>query len=143
MGRRPLPLAERNETIAPPAAIPTPPPIIAADATAADEWNRVTNLLLNEGAIAELDRAVLTLYCSAYSRFTHATEQLAETGGPIVANERGEPQQNPWLAIQNGAARALNQAAEPLGLSPAARSKVKRPGATSPTVAALDEFLNE
>lgn len=143
MGRRPLPAANRTENIAPPAAVPVPPPIVADDEVAADEWHRVTSLLFDEGAIAELDRAVLALYCSAYARWTHATAKLAETGGPLVANERGEPQQNPWLAIARAAARELHQAAEPLGLSPAARNKVKRPGASSPAVAALDAFINE
>ena len=140
MGRRPTPLAARSEAIAPPAAIPAPPPFVAADAFAAEEWQRVAALLLNEGAITELDRAALSLYCIAYSRWSHATLKLAETGGPLLANERGEPMQNPWLAIVNSAARSLTQAAAPLGLSPAARAKVTRPGAASPVAADLDDF---
>jgi P27 family predicted phage terminase small subunit len=142
MGRRPQNLASRNEPIAPPVAVPDPPAIITADAAAAAEWHRVTALLLAEGSITKIDLAVIARYCIAYSRWQHATAQLAETGGEIVANARQEPIQNPWLAVARAAARELGQAAEPIGLSPAARTKVKRSGAASPTVAALDDFLN-
>lgn len=117
-------MAKRNEL--------TPPPIVAADTAAAEEWQRVTALLLTEGTIAEPDRAALALYCSAYSRWTYATEQLAATGGPLLLNDRDETIQNPWLAIVNQAARALTTAAESLGLTPASRNKLKRP--TGPTV---------
>ncbi|HEX5442658.1 MAG TPA: phage terminase small subunit P27 family [Pirellulales bacterium] len=142
MGRRPTPAADRSEPIAPPPAIPEPPPIVAADEDAAAEWSRVTELLLREGAVAELDRAALSLYCTAYARWLLASTELHKSGGPLVLNDRGEPAQNPWLSIVNQAARALAQAAAPLGLSPAARGKITRPGAASPTVAALDTFLD-
>lgn len=129
--------------MSPPAAIPPPPTIVTNDAAASAEWERITRLLLAEGCVAELDQAALALYCCAYSRYQRAIEKVAETGGELVQNERGEPQQNPWLDIANQAARYLSHAALPLGLSPVARSKVKLPGANNPASTALDDFLNE
>lgn len=143
MGRRQIPLFDRSETMSPPAAIPSPPKSVTSDPAAAAEWDRITNLLLREGVVAELDQAALSLYCCSYSRWQRAMEQLSETGGEVILNERGEPQQNPWLDVVNQAARYLSHAALPLGLSPAARSKVKLPGSNAPASTALDEFLNE
>lgn len=97
------------------------------DPAAVEEWERVTALLASEGMTSELDRAAISLYATAYSRWQHATQQLAAAGGPLLLNERDETIQNPWLAIVNQAARALTTAAESLGLTPASRSKLKRP----------------
>lgn len=143
MGRRQVPLFDRHECMSPPPAVPPAPPIIAADTVAREEWDRVTALLLCEGVVAELDRATLALYCTAYARWIFASERLTETGGPVIQNAQGDPQQNPWLDVLNQAARAVQQAGAPLGLSPAARSKVKVAGERLPAATALDDFLNE
>lgn len=129
--------------MSPPAAVPAPPPAVTTDESAAAEWRRITELLLREGVVAELDQATLSLYCCAYSRWQHAIQQLRETGGEVVLNDRGEPMQNPWLDVVNQAARYLQHASLPLGLSPAARSKVKLPGKHLSASTALEQFASE
>ena len=75
-------------------------------------------ILLTEG-----DRAVLSLYCSVWSKWLRADRMVARSGEVLKAADGGL-YQNPYLAVANRALEQLSRLAAQLGLDPTARTRV-------------------
>ena len=116
-GHRPLNHAEPK----PPERSPDCPPHLKGEAR--KEWKRIVADLSAAGMITTLDRAGLTLYCTAWARVVQATNEIAKTR-PVVPSPKGYLMTNPYLSIYNAAAKQLQSAMEVFGLSPSARTRI-------------------
>lgn len=91
---------------------------------AKEEWERVTQLLRSMGVIAEIDRAVLAAYCSAYKDYVNAEKALEEEGD-IIFYESGNAAQNPRVGIKNKAIEKMVKIAAEFGMTPSSRSRLE------------------
>ena len=133
-GHRPLNLREPK----PKRAVPPCPKEL--DTEARREWRRITRELKAVGLISRLDRAALASYCAAWSRFLSAQTELAKSG-PVVKSPSGFPILNPYLSVLNAAVKQLNALLAELGLSPAARTRIRAEPPESPSE--LDQFTRD
>ena len=123
--------ADRHNADAPKPKEGIPPAPKHLDKVARAEYHRVARLLKKCRTITEADLAVLTCYASAWARLIEAEMQL-KTTGLIVKSPAGFPCISPYLSIVRAASEELRKLAGELGLSPAARTKLKAsPAATS------------
>ena len=122
--------ADDQATAAPPPNCPR-----HLDAEARKEWRRVTKQMRDAGTLDGRDRALLAVYCQAWSRLVHAETEMAKTG-PLVTVRRAQPVadqqaapsmpvQSPWLPVINRAVEQLQRIAGELGLSPISRTRIK------------------
>lgn len=107
-------------------------PPASLDATGKAEWRRVSKLLTATGVLTQADRGVLTMYCSAWSRWLKALVKVEETGEVLVGV--GGSYQSPWVAIANRAGDTAAKLGGLLGLDPTSRSRVS---GVKPTKAAV------
>lgn len=98
-------------------------PPASLDRAGKAEWRRVSRLMTAAGVLTQADRAVLTMYCSAWSRWLSALEKVEETGGGVLDGEHGS-YQNPWLAIANRASDTVARLGATMGLDPSSRARV-------------------
>ena len=100
------------------------------------EWERVSRLMTASGVLTQADRAVLTLYCSAWSRWAKANSFVLKTG-EVLKTADGNLYQNPYLSVANKALEQVAKLAAALGLDPTSRTRVHAvtPGASRPNVA--------
>lgn len=106
-------------------------PAAGLDSIGQSEWRRIRKAFAASGRLTELDEAVLSLYCSAFSRWKRAEKALQEQGEIIfvpVHDTHGnktheKPVVNPLSKVIESAARQVHRYGESLGLSPAARTK--------------------
>ncbi|MFC8155857.1 phage terminase small subunit P27 family [Streptomyces cinereoruber] len=93
------------------------------------EWARVVPQLDALGVLAKVDRAVLSAYCAAWSKFV-AAEQLLQ-GDDLVAERRAGngPAKNPAWQIWREAATTVAALARDLFLTPNARLRSVKPEA--------------
>ncbi|GGR37903.1 hypothetical protein GCM10010497_45980 [Streptomyces cinereoruber] len=93
------------------------------------EWARVVPQLDALGVLAKVDRAVLSAYCAAWSKFV-AAEQLLQ-GDDLVAERRAGngPAKNPAWQIWREAATTVAALARDLFLTPSARLRSVKPEA--------------
>jgi len=134
MGRRgpkPLPAAikrlrgsRRTNNTEPTPATATPEPPEHLTPAALEEWNRITPELEALGLLAVIDLAALSVYCTAWARWTEAERKIRETGGEVVKSPSGYPILSPWLSVSRAAARQLEAFIKEFGLSPSARTRV-------------------
>ncbi len=117
-GRRPLNKGEPQPAI----AIPEPPKLLEGEALR--EWHRLTPVMAELGLISELDRALVTAYCQLWARWFEAEEKLKQTGW-LVKTPNDYPMQSPYLTIANRSLEQMRQLSEQIGLSPAARSRIR------------------
>jgi P27 family predicted phage terminase small subunit len=117
-GKKPLNKSEPEYT---PGAGPAP---AILDQVGAAEWERISAIMTASGVLTEADRAVLLLYCSAWSEWHKLQEQLKATGA-IIRSPDGVLYQNPILAVRNRTAETLAKMAASLGLDPTSRSRVQ------------------
>lgn len=87
------------------------------------EWTRVTRELKALGLVSQIDRAALAAYCIAYGRWVEAERQV-RTEGAIVLTDKGNPIQNPALAIANKAMDQMRKLIVEFGMTPSSRSRV-------------------
>ena len=106
----------------PPSEMPNCPPHLSP--VARDEWARLAQVLFDIGVLALTDRAALAAYCQAYGRWVEAEERLAETPMLIKAPS-GYVQQSPWLSVANKQLELMGRFMAELGLTPAARSRIR------------------
>jgi P27 family predicted phage terminase small subunit len=109
--------------------IPDPPEIL--DDYAIQEWRRVTPVLAGLGILCRLDRALLAAYCTSYSQWTVAREEMrkrVEMGGVLASlvdvTKAGNVVQNPLVGIANKAARDMVRYGELLGMGESARARI-------------------
>ncbi len=137
-GKRPLNAAEPEY----PAGVGPAPDHL--DKAARDEWDRVGGMLEESGVATQADRAVLAVYCQAWSRWVRA-EQVCAKMGDVLRSEAGGVYQNPYLSVANRAAEQLAKCAASLGLDPSSRSRVvsSRPVKTASVPVAPRIFRGE
>lgn len=109
----------------------SPEPDAGLDSIGRAEWTRITQALATSGRITALDQTVLSLYCSAFSRWKRSEQQLFEEGEVLwleIRDTHGKvthkkPVTNPLSKVAESAARACHRYGDALGLSPASRIK--------------------
>jgi P27 family predicted phage terminase small subunit len=117
-GRRPL----NQQEARPPARLPSAPPIL--DPVARAEWRRVCKVLGLVGLVTQADRAALTAYCVAWSRWLAAEAKVREFGA-LVRTARGGQGLSPYLRVANTALAQMRTFAVEFGMSPSARSRIQ------------------
>jgi P27 family predicted phage terminase small subunit len=89
------------------------------------EWRRVAKVLVAMRVLTEGDRAVLAGYCQAWAEFRQADEMIQKTGLLIKDPEKGTLRRNPLLMVRSQAHDRMTKDAAQLGLTPAARTRVR------------------
>ena len=157
-GRRPLPTAIKelrgnpgrrplNDAEPMPASGEPEMPTGLSDAARA-EWKARVPELLRLGVLSCNEGAVLAGYCYEYARWWEADKEIVSRGiliaEPII-NRAGEVvghriKKNPAVAIANEALKIMKSYMIELGLTPAARSRIRieKPQEVDP----LEEYLN-
>lgn len=118
--KRPLP---KNEPT-PDAKLPPAPRHLSDEARR--EWRRIGRELERLGLVSQIDRALLTAYCSAWGRLVEAETMLRKYGS-VVKTPNGMLVQSPYLQIVNKATEQLAKIAPEFGMSPSSRSRVSVP----------------
>lgn len=91
-------------------------------------WPKLAAMMARAKIATEADEVVLGMYATAFAEWCEAQGEIAKLG-VIVKSPSGYPIQNPWVAISNKAFERLHKTGVELGLTPAARSRVKTAGA--------------
>lgn len=81
------------------------------------------------GLLKMLDRSTLTIWVVAEDLHRQASEAVAKLGILIKSPVKGEPMQNPYVAVLNKQAAIMLKASAELGFTPASRSRISM-GAT-------------
>lgn len=76
------------------------------------------------GLVKLLDRGIFTVWVVAESLHKDAAQKVAQFGMVTKSAIKGEPIQNPYLAIVNRQAEIMRAVAGELGFTPASRSRV-------------------
>ncbi len=109
-GRRPKPTALKlvegnpgkravNKREPRPTGIPACP--VQLDKVAKNEWRRISRSLITMGLLTVVDRSALAAYCSAWSSWMTAEENIQKFGCLIKTAKSGYPMQNPYVGIAN------------------------------------------
>jgi P27 family predicted phage terminase small subunit len=122
---------------------PYPPPA-HLDEQARAKWADVLPILAERGELDPGTLDALAVYCQAWARWTAAESKVSELG-TVVKSPAGFAVPNPYLSVAKDSQRTMRQWGAELGLSPAARKRIK----TKPTETAkptpgrglLDELL--
>ena len=77
------------------------------------------------GLLKKLDRSVLAVWVVAEDLHRRATEMIEKFGILTKAPNTGLPIQSPYLPVVNKQAQIMLKAAEQLGFTPAARSRIQ------------------
>lgn len=77
-----------------------------------------------KGLLKKIDSSVLETWVFAKATHRAAAMKVAELGLVTASPVKGEPMQNPYLAIVNRQAQIMLKAAGELGFTPSSRSKV-------------------
>lgn len=107
------------------------PPPKHLDAMAKKEFRRVGRLLADSGVVTLAELAALACYAQAWSRMIEAETKLRETG-LVVKSPAGFPCISPYLSIATKAGEEIRKWASELGLTPAARTKLRLPSPDEP-----------
>jgi P27 family predicted phage terminase small subunit len=92
---------------------------------AADEWDRATGAMPPSFYTAA-DVPVLTVYCLAWVMYRNALAQVAREG--MTSNgSTGQKVAHPALAVAAKQAELILRAADRLGMTPAARTRLQMP----------------
>jgi P27 family predicted phage terminase small subunit len=116
--------------------IPDPPKQL--DPAQALHWRELTELLDEAGLLSRLDRDVLVLYTSAWSRLKEAELALADEG-VVITVRNGYRAHNPWVKVAKDCRREILAYLDRFGLTPAARERLTFPDET-PGASKWDEF---
>jgi P27 family predicted phage terminase small subunit len=132
-GRPPIPIAvhiaagtfrpnRHGSSPQPGAAIPKAPAGMNKDARKL--WRYFAARLAKVRVLTELDGEALAIYCSAAARRAKAEAEIARTG-EVIKTPAGFAAVSPWLSVQQKAAELMLRYGQELGLSPAARTRLK------------------
>ena len=133
-GKRPL----NDQEPCPSHGIPDQPDWLDAEAQA--EWVRVTAELSDMGLLTLADRAALTAYCTAWSRWVEAEAMVKKFGTIVKSPEKGFPMKSPYLSIADQALETMRKLMVEFGLTPSSRSRIRVPPGGD-EVDELDRFL--
>ena len=100
--------------------------------TAKKEWRRVAKILAEEGKdFTDKDLKALEAYCINYAKWQRCEQIIDEKGYSMLVGDNGYEQQRPEVSIANKAQTELRVWAKELGLTPAARQRMKEAGNAS------------
>ena len=102
-------------------------------------WRRVAKQLKEMGMLFEADQDVICAYVQAVITHQEASKVVAKEG-IVVAGRRDEFVKNPALQVVRDNATLIRMLAGELGLTPAARARLKSPD--NEGVQDLDRFLD-
>jgi P27 family predicted phage terminase small subunit len=148
-GKRKLPENEPQ----PKGKLPAAPSCLDQAARAA--WKRLAAMLGPLGLATAHEREALASYCSAWSSFCRAENELKKkpyidangkaAGGYVIEAANGTLMPSPWLAIRETAMRNLLKFGVEFGLTPSARTRVAATPATktTPTLVGKARFFKE
>lgn len=96
----------------------------------AEEWDRVIGAM-EPGFFTEADVPVLSIYCEALAMRRTALAIVGRTkeegGGMVVEGSAGQDVAHPMIAVASKQAEIILKAADKLGMSPAARTRLASP----------------
>ncbi len=118
-GKRSLNKAEPNA----PSDVPSCPEFL--DEVAREEWDRISGILTEMGLLSTADRAALAAYCTVYSRWVHAEEQVKKFGTIVKSPEKGFPMKSPYLTVADQAMESMRKFLVEFGLTPSSRSRIR------------------
>jgi P27 family predicted phage terminase small subunit len=104
------------------ATLPVPSPPDYFSEIAAQEWNRLAKLMVNQGTLRELDRTAFEVRCLAYERLIKARKQ--SKGKLIYTARNGTIRPHPLVKVMEQAERTIRQFDGEYGLTPASRVRV-------------------
>ncbi|MDA0780663.1 MAG: phage terminase small subunit P27 family [Rickettsiales bacterium] len=120
-----------------------PPPPAWLDEEGRKEWKRVAKELFNMGLLTPVDMTALEAYCTVYSRWKKAEEDIDKTGITFTyINREGVEmrRKNPSIAIADESMKLMRSFLSEFGMTPSSRSKVS--STSSGDNDPLDVFLN-
>lgn len=94
---------------------------------AADEWDRVAEILTSQGGIEDIDQTALAAYCQTYAHWRKAVADVNENG---LRLDTGKP--NPSARQADALLKQLRGLLNELGFTPAARGRLE-PAGDAPT----------
>ena len=97
------------------------------DEEAVAEWERIVPELSRLGVLAKVDRAALSTYCAAWSKFVKAERLLQEDD--LVAERRAGngPAKHPGWQVWREAATTVQALAKELFITPSSRLRSVKP----------------
>jgi P27 family predicted phage terminase small subunit len=95
------------------------------DKDAKTEWKRIAPVLTSSGLLTSADRAALSAYCAAWSRWLNAELSIQKFGAVIKSPKSGFPIQNPYVGVANTALTQMRAFLIEFGMTPAARSRIQ------------------
>lgn len=116
-----------------PVLVDIAPPLFL-DTDAAAEWRRLSPALCAQKILTEADCAAFGAYCSAFSDWKRAGEQLAACGD-LMANGEAVTL-SPFVKMKRDAESAMVRWAREFGFTPQSRAGIVTPGSNE----ADDEF---
>lgn len=119
---RPLPKNEPQPDIS--EKLPAAPKTL--DKNGKKEWRRVGKELHKLGVLTNLDLTAFEGYCSSYSIWLNATENIQKTGMLIKAPS-GYPIVSPYMSIANKAMIEMRKWLIEFGMTPSSRSRINLP----------------
>lgn len=103
------------------------------DEEAKKEWKRIIKEFEENDDLKTFDLKALEGYCQSYSRWKQC-ENVLQTAGLTFTTPNGYVQQRPEVAISNKALAEMRAWTKELGLTPAARARMKKNNDTGETV---------
>ena len=91
---------------------------------AAEEWAKVVALLAEVGLLAKTDLRTVEQWCVACADFEEACHGITDTGGHVIAGDKGGLVVNPWVKIRNDASALMLKLGGELGLTPISRTRL-------------------
>ncbi|MBI1915325.1 MAG: phage terminase small subunit P27 family [Planctomycetes bacterium] len=107
----------------PPAGIPDCPAFLDDEARA--EWFRTAEVLREMNLLSLADRSALAAYCTAYSRWVHAEDQVKKFGTIVKSPDKGFPMKSPYLTVADQALETMRKFMVEFGLTPSSRSRIR------------------
>jgi len=118
----------------PPEGLPECPDFLDEEARA--EWYRTAAVLKEMRLLSRADRSALAAYCTAYSRWVQAEDQVKKHGSVVLSPNKKFPMKSPYLTVADQAMEAMRKFMVEFGLTPSSRSRIRVPERTD----AVDDF---
>lgn len=127
VGLRGDPSKRRKNCVEPeaPSGRPPCPAQLKDDVIAATEWESVCDQLQTLGVLSTVDVVLLELYCKTYSRYRQAEAQIDKYGEVLMSKKTQTPMVSPYYTARNRYAADLAKYLIELGLTPAARARMR------------------
>jgi P27 family predicted phage terminase small subunit len=115
---------DRHAKNVPDPIVSAPPCPKSLTGLAREEWDRITQLLIEVGCVSELDMAEIAAYCREWSKYTKANDRLDNLDDYITKSTKGTKIPHPLLRVSDRALANMLRICQDFGLSPAARSRL-------------------